>query len=72
MVVAPPDDKLKASVKAAIELHLERTYEGSRLLADPTLHESGLWRGLVAITPGGPLVIMEFGITYHPEGASVH
>lgn len=48
-----------ADVKEAIE----REHPPARVLEDPVLQPDGLWRALVAVTPWGPLVLLEVGVS---------
>ena len=45
----------------AIEKHLRRHH--AELLGTPSETSPGVWAALVAVTPWGPLVRMEFGLS---------
>lgn len=51
------------AVAEAIRKHLVHRDRRSELLEDPVEHGDGLWVGLVAVTPWGPLVRMEFSVS---------
>jgi hypothetical protein len=58
---------MKEWVQEAIVKHLEK--QGSSLIGEIIHYQGNVWRALVAVTPSGPLVRMEFGMTTDPTKA---
>lgn len=57
-------DEYKQHVRKAISAHLP---EGAEIKGDISMYPlNGRWRALVAVTPWGPLLRMEFGVAHSP------